>query len=488
MKSIKKQSNGTAFIIFGSTGDLTKRKLIPALYKLYKNGVINKNPIICVGRRDISNTGFLELLNIQKFVNPADMNLFNKFQSLIHYYMLDSKNGSKEFNSYVKKIESKYKCNGNKIFYLALPSSLFEPTTEIIRKSGLLNGKAWKRVVFEKPFGYDLNSAKKLNKAISSVFKERNIYRIDHYLGKELVQNIMVLRFSNSVFEEVWNHNFVDHVQITMSERSGVGTRGDYYEKVGALKDVVQNHMLQVLSLVAMEPPKSTSSKDIKDQKIKVLKSLQQVKASNIVVGQYDRGVVRGKHVDSYKKDVKNSKSHIETFVGLKTFIDTKRWKNVPFYLRAGKRLNQEYAEVNLVLKDVAYKLFPSEKEHYDHNVISVRIQPDEGIAIRFHSKIPGTLKLYPVNMEFCHNCEFGANTLASYERLLSDVLKGSKTLFTRWDFVEHSWKFIDHLSKIIKKKKILHYKSGTSGPKEAEMLVKKDKKEWIKLERRVVL
>jgi glucose-6-phosphate 1-dehydrogenase len=362
--------------------------------------------------------------------------------------------------------------------------------TEKMKKGGLLQGKGWKRVVYEKPFGYDLKSARKLNRCVTSVFQEKEIYRIDHYLGKELVQNILVLRFANSLFEQIWNKKFIDHIQITIAEKVGVGERGRYYDHVGAVRDMVQNHLLQVLSLVAMEPPVSIQADAIRDKKVKVLRVLRKSKPSDIVIGQYGRGKVDGKTVKAYREEAfVNANSDTETFAALKVCLDNKRWKGVPFYIRTGKRLKERLAEVNLVLKDVACKLFCSNETFFGPNIVSLRIQPQEGFAVRFNVKKPGpVLYPFPVSMEFSHKAEFGMNTPEAYKILLHEIMLGSQTLFTRWDGVEESWKFADRLLKIVKNKtkNFPNYRAGTFGPKEAEDLLHRDGRNWIVFERKV--
>ena len=482
----KKPGANGAIIIFGATGDLTKRKLIPALYKLYTKEVIVENvPIVCIARRLITKGQFVELLHLEEFIPHSNQETLSNFLHQIYYYPLDFQKSSdySDFTEFIDKIDKRHSCHGNKLFYLALPPDLFEPAVGIVRSSNLLKERGWKRVAFEKPFGYGLASARELNECIHAIFKEENIYRIDHYLGKELVQNILVFRFANSIFEQIWNHEFIDHVQITLAEKIGVETRGTYYDKAGAVRDMVQNHLLQVLSLTSMEPPRTLHADPIRDEKVRVLRALQKIEADEIVIGQYGEGVIDGKKVLPYRQELHVSPdSDTETYAALKVHIDNERWKGVPFYVRTGKRLAASYAEIDLVLKDVSGTLFSSPQLRKLPNVISMAIQPDEGIQIKFNAKYPGYgMKLHPATMEFCHPCQFEMNTPEAYETLLYEIMVGDQTLFTRWDGVEASWEYVDPLLRIIKHKKkaFPNYRAGSSGPKEADRLIKQDGREW---------
>lgn len=470
-------------VIFGSTGDLTRRKLIPALYKLHIHRQLKSNiPIVCIGRRPLDNKGFIDLLQISKFMPKADKASLSSFLKRIRYIKAElTDDGSKALGAGIRKIQKQCKCS-NMMLYLAVPPNLFIPTVDVMKQSGMLSGAGWRRAVFEKPFGSDHASAKKLNRHISPIFKEQDIYRVDHYLGKELVQNIMVFRFANTMFEEIWNRDFVDHVQITLSETVGVETRGTYYDQAGAIRDMIQSHLLQVMALTAMEPPLTNSADDIRDEKVKIFKSLRRPK--EVVVGQYGAGKVGGKKVAAYRKEDKvHPHSNTETYAAVKVMIDNKRWKGVPFYLRTGKRMEKKYSEINLVLKDVACELFCEERKYQGPNVITIRIQPEEGILIHFNAKVPGQgIKLQSVDMEFCHTCLFGLATPEAYETILRDIMRGDQTLFTRWDGVEGCWKYVDPVMKLAsrKKKKFPNYTAGSTGPKEADELMKKDNREWI--------
>ncbi len=482
----KKIEYGTAIIIFGATGDLTRRKLIPALYNLYANKSIGgKVPIVCLGRRLISKNEFLELLNPEKFIPQVDRKRLLQFLKQVYYYPLDlqGKMTSSRFTEFISRVDRAHCCKGNRIFYLALPPNLFESAIDILRSKDLLNREGWNRVVFEKPFGYDLSSAREINGHISSLFREDDIYRIDHYLGKEALQNILALRFANSIFEEIWNNRFIDHVQITVAEKTGVGRRGAYYERTGAIRDMLQNHLLQILSLTSMEQPESLDPEHFRDEKVKVFRSFRRIKPTEVAIGQYDQGLLDNKKVLPYRKEMRVSPgSKTETYAALKVGIDNKRWKGVPFYLRTGKRLSMSYAEIDLVLKHVPNELFSKQEPGPLPNVITIGIQPEEGIVIRFNAKSPGPgMNVQAVNMEFCHPCQFPMNSPEAYETLLHEIILGDQTLFTSWDGVEASWKYTDSILEIIgkRRKDFPNYRAGSFGPEEADKLIKRDGRKW---------
>ena len=341
--------------------------------------------------------------------------------------------------------------------------------------------------MFEKPFGYGLKSAKQLNSAITKVFDENQVYRIDHYMAKELVQNLLVLRFANSIFEPLWNERYIDHIQITVAETLGVEGRGDYYENAGAIMDVIQNHMMQLLTLVAMAAPKSMQADDVKNEKVKVLKSVKLGKRDflrSAVIGQYGIGKIGEKSVPAYTGEPEvNKNSKTETYAALKVRVSNRMWKNVPFYLRTGKRLKDRATEIVIVYKDVPFGLFL--KSGPEKNMLVIRVQPYEGITVNFNAKVPGNkLIIDEVEMDFSHECKFGPNSPEAYERLLYDVMIGDQTLFTRWDEVENAWKIIDVLTNYFKGTKPLKYEAGAWGPKEADKLIEKDGRKWVEPKR----
>ncbi|MDA3813183.1 MAG: glucose-6-phosphate dehydrogenase [Candidatus Cloacimonetes bacterium] len=423
-------------VIFGATGDLTRRKLIPALQNLFLKGKL-KDRVVCLARKKYSRLEFLETLQTDRLI--GEVSYSEEFLKLISYHFTDFSSPNIDY------LKSVLTTDEEVTFYLAVGPELFQPITDIIRQLNL--GR--KKIVFEKPFGNDLESATRLNRCISKTFKEKEIYRIDHYLGKEMVQNILVFRFANSIFEHIWNSNFIKKVEIIISEEIGVEQRSDYYDKAGALRDMMQNHLLQLLALTAMSSPVSMKADDIRDE---VADILRKVKTREITVAQYN----------SYRKEVNKLDSETETYVSLTLDIEDDKWREVPFVLTTGKKLAKRFAEINLIMKDVSCKLFSSDnKDQNIPNMISLKIQPNEGIIIKFNAKIPGTdMELQQVKMEFCHKCEFGPNTPEAYESLLQDIIEGDQTLFTRWDSVEASWRIIDPI--IEKKNELSFYKEGS--------------------------
>jgi glucose-6-phosphate 1-dehydrogenase len=464
-------------VIFGATGDLANRKLFPSLYALYKKNRIPPIPIICVGRKPMSNSAFHQTLSI-----PKD----KKFLRHLWYVDQDVSAPFTNVSTIIHAVNKKYKCRGNIIYYVALPPSLFPAVVKGLEQKGLHNGPGYTRIVFEKPFGSNLKTATSLNNQIKKVFDENEVYRVDHYLGKEVVQNILVLRFANSLLEHMWSHRYIDHVQITVSETEGIGWRGRFYDKAGAIRDVVQNHLLQLVALTAMEPPSSLNALDIQRQKIRVLESLK-LDPESVVTGQYAAGKLDGKNTKAYRAEAHVTKnSRTQTFAALKTFVNTPRWKGVPFYLRTGKRLDSRVAEINIVLKDIVCNLFCKERIVHGPNVISMRIQPDAGIAVRVNNKKPGShTQVLPITMEFCAPCEFGVQTPKAYETLLYEVMVGDHTLFTKWEGVKASWKFAEKVLQNVKRVKVPNYAPGSTGPLAAEKMIKKDKREWFILSRR---
>lgn len=467
-------------LIFGATGDLTRRKLIPSLYHLVaKKRLTVCTPIICVGRRDHSQNTFIKSLSLEKFVPEHDSSVLADLTRRIEYLRYDKETeDTRDFSTAIANVQQKHGCTTNMLIYLALPTAAFQHTAKLI--GSLDTGDGWRRVVFEKPFGEDLASAKNLNNSIREVLEEDEIFRVDHYLGKELVQNILTLRFANEIFSGVWRKRAIDHIQITVSETLGVEKRAGYYDKSGAVRDMVQNHLLQLLSFVAMEPPSDNTPDSLRDCAVEVLRNLRPVQKEDIVLGQYGAGGIHSEPVPAYvDEEGIDDTSTTETFAALRAYVDVKRWQDVPFYLRTGKRMEQRYADIKIVFRQRLRHLVVHESEP---NMIVIRIQPDEGIAMAFNVRKPGEDgETESVMMDFCHHCHFGPNTPEAYESILYNVMEGDHRIFPRWDWIEASWQYIDDLRSIAGPPVL--YDSGSEGPTEADELLNADGRAWLNAE-----
>lgn len=489
-------------VIFGASGDLTSRKLIPALYNLAADGELPATlKVVGFARREKSNEQFrTELEEMNKKVSRSGHNdqLWASFSQGVYYHQseFEDQDGYARLAELLNQLD-KEGAGGNRLFYLASSPDNFVPILQHLQKAGLnkptANGK-WSRAVIEKPFGTDLPTAQRLNQVVSEVFEEKDTYRIDHYLGKETAQNIMVLRFANSIFEAMWNNRYIDHIQITCAENLGMeGGRGGYYDKAGALRDMVQNHLLQLLSLVAMEPPTDLSADGVRDEKVKVLRSIRPFKdaedvGKNVIRAQYTSGTVDGKPAVGYlQEDRINPASQTEAYVALRILIDNWRWEGVPFYVRMGKQLPKKSTEISVHFKRTPKVLFNKSADTDTANVLSIRIQPDEGISLRMYSKMPGaSMRLEQVKMDFHYSSSFGKASPEAYERLLLDAMAGDATLFARRDEVENAWKFIDQIENAWHNSptppKMCEFPAGTWGPKEADELLESDGRSWRRL------
>ena len=486
----RKAPEPCSIIIFGASGDLTARKLIPAFYHLAKETQMPPAfRIIGFARREKTDESWRQELRaaLDQFsrTKPVDEKVWKEFSKYLFYCKGDLTDAAA-----YKRLEEMLTGFGsgplreNLLFYLATQPSQFGQVVEELHRSALLHkeGRGRQRIVVEKPFGHDLASAHSLNNELTRYAHESQVCRIDHYLGKETVQNILMFRFSNSIFERLWNRNLIDHVQITVSEKIGVGERGGYYEEAGALRDMVQNHMLQVLSLIAMEPPVSLEAEAVRDEKVKLLKSIRPLTpadvARQVVRGQYFAGTIAGQPVPGYRQEAKvKPDSNVETFAALKLFIDNWRWSGVPFYLRTGKYLPQSTSEVRVQFRPVPNVLFAAQGgNHLDPNAIALRLQPNEGIYLRFNGKVPGmSLGVRPVRMNFSYDAEFGAYTPEAYERLLLEAIAGDATLFIRRDEVETAWKIVDSIREGWGSQPLTNrefYSAGTWGPIAADDLL----------------
>ncbi|MEO6539168.1 MAG: glucose-6-phosphate dehydrogenase [Ferruginibacter sp.] len=491
------KTNPTLVAIFGGTGDLTWRKLIPALYNLYLDDWLNsKFLIICMGRQEMTNQAFIKRLKegVDKFSRRGKTKKtdWDAFAKMIEYKKAEFDHAPvyTALKKQVATFEKEANCAVNKIFYMAVPPQFFELIATKIGEAGLAADKAYARLVIEKPFGTDLKSAQKLNASLLNIFDETQLYRIDHYLGKETVQNILAFRFANALFEPVWNRNYIDHVQITVAEKIGVESRGNYYEINGALRDMIQNHLLQLLCLIAMEPPVSFNADEVRNRKVDVLHALRKIKKEDVhnfaVRGQYDAGWVDGKKVKGYRQEPDVSpESHTETFAAIKFFIDNWRWSSVPFYLRTGKRMNESISVITIQFKPVPHQSFPDEAtENWQPNRMVLNLQPDMGIRIRFQAKKPGLqMQLNPVDMLFNYSDTYTSGTPEGYETLLLDVIEGDATLFMRADQVEAAWEILMPILSTWQANPSVNfpnYAAGSQGPETAEGLIAKDGNNWI--------
>src|SRR6266403_290707 len=450
-------------VIFGATGDLTHRKLLPALYNLAADGELPPAvTVIGFARREKTDEDFRREMEeaVRKFSRQTVRDeIWKTFGQSIFYHQSDFSDeaGFKSLAERLDEIDKERGTRGNRLFYFAVAPDQFEPILKHLKGVGLNQARegSWARVIVEKPFGTDLASARELNRVVRNSFSEEQTYRIDHFLGKETAQNILVLRFANAIFAPLWNRHYVDQVQITAAETLGVETRAGFYDRTGALRDMVQNHLLQLLCLVATEPPTDLGADIIRDEKVKVVRSLRHLSrnevAANVVRGQYTEGAIHGKSVLGYRQE-QNVKpdSQTETFVALRLYIDNWRWADVPIYMRVGKRLPKSATEISVHFKKAPAVLFNKETVKIDQNVLVIRIQPDEGISLRMLAKIPGTsLRIEPVKMDFHYGTSFGKPSPEAYERLLLDAMSGDPTLFARRDEVEEAWSFIDPIEKV---------------------------------------
>jgi glucose-6-phosphate 1-dehydrogenase len=490
-----KNINPTIIVIFGGTGDLAKRKLFPAFQNLYLDGRMSKKfQIIALGRAEKSEEEFRSyvLENLDNFSRRKGLDdpKTKKFLSNITYHSLDidKEESYERLNAKIQSIEEVFGERANRLFYLSITPSFIRTISNNIKKIGLAANAKQDRIIIEKPFGYDKTSAIELNEMLSQTFKEEQIYRIDHYLGKETVQNILAFRFGNSMFEPLWSRNYIDFVQITVAEEVGVEERGGFYEGVGALKDMIQNHLLQILCMTAMEAPASLQADDIRNRKADVLKSIRRIKPEEVdryvVRGQYDAGAIKGNPIAGYREDKGiATDSNTETYVAMKVYLDNWRWQGIPFYLRTGKRMEERQSSIIIQFKPVPHSSFSYGKEGMTPNRLIINIQPAMDIKLQFMTKKPGlSLSLRPAEMVFDY---FACSTMSpeAYETLIADALTGDPTLFMRWDQVEQAWDAIDTIQQVWKTTapaNFPNYKAGSWGPEAADELLARQGHAWI--------
>jgi glucose-6-phosphate 1-dehydrogenase len=483
-------------VLFGASGDLAKRKVIPAMYDLAQhNSLGERYAIVGFARTPMTDESFRttigEAAKTISEVGPIEPAKWDAFAANLHYSAGDYKdaNAYAQLAKRLTEIDAEKNLGGNRLFYLSTPPEVYPDIVEQLGKAGLArpaNPKSWVRIIIEKPFGRDLASAKELNQIVLNVFEEKQVYRIDHYLGKDTVQNLLVLRFSNGIFEPLWNRNYVDHVQITAGETLGVERRGGFYETAGALRDMIQSHVLQLTSLVSVEPPASFDATAVRNEKLKILQSIRpydlEMVAQSVVRGQYAPGSTNGKQLAGYREEPEvNPNSRTETFVAMRVLIDNWRWAGVPFYLRTGKRLAKRSTEIVIQFRCAPHLVFRD--RNIQPNRLVLNIQPDEGISVTFGAKKPGTeMSIGNVDMNFSYREAFGGGSRSAYATLLNDCLRGDATLFDRGDSVEAAWSLVEPILDVwsaAKTATVPMYPAGTWGPKESDQLLERDGRQW---------
>ncbi|MDQ6859166.1 MAG: glucose-6-phosphate dehydrogenase [Chloroflexota bacterium] len=483
-----------ALVIFGATGDLTARKIVPALYNLALQRLLPAAfAVVGAARQPLSAEQFranlhADLVQFSR-TKPINEDVWASFAEQVQYVSTQEATGYDTLRQTLADLDVHAGTNGNRLFYLATPPSAYGPIIDLLKEHHLTDNVN-ARVVVEKPFGHDLASATELSQKLQGVFTEDEIFRIDHYLGKETVQNILVLRFANGIFEPIWNRQYVDHVQITVAESLGIEERGAYYEQAGALRDIVQNHLLQLVALVGMEPPASFDAKSVRDEKLKVLRAIRPITEdeteNHVVRGQYGSGFIEGAPVRAYREeDGIKSDSATETFLAIRAYIDNWRWEGTPFYLRTGKRLPKRTTEIAIQFRAAPHAVFSREAaEGMEPNALVLRIQPDEGISLKFGAKVPVQgIRIRSVNMDFVYGASFMVDAPDAYETLILDALRGDATLFTRQDEVEQQWRFVDPIARAWADghRDPPIYPAGTWGPTEADLLIARDGRTWRK-------
>ncbi|MGA3327773.1 MAG: glucose-6-phosphate dehydrogenase [Terriglobia bacterium] len=500
---LRRTPDPCAMVIFGASGDLTERKLMPALFYLTRERMLPPGfAVVGCARTPKTDEQFSKEMSdaVKKFLHltPESDAFVEGFAKGLHYVAdnFNDPQAYQQLTTVLDHLDQEHGTAGNRLFYLATPPSFFPVIVKHLGAAGLAKpkepGKTWTRIILEKPFGRSLESARELNQTVTSVFAEDQVYRIDHYLGKETVQNLLVFRFANGIFEPFWNRRYIDHVQIAVAEELGVENRGAYYEEAGLLRDMIQNHVLQLLSLVAMEPPATFQATAVRDEKAKVMRALRPIRSERVpefvVRGQYAEGYVGGKKVPAYRTEPKVSpSSNTETYAAFKFFIDNWRWADVPFYLRSGKRLAKRVSEISIQFRRVPHLLFKGAgAEGIEPNILAIRIQPNEGISLKFCAKLPGTtMQIRPVEMEFLYGESFGAAPPTAYETLLLDCMLDDATLFNRADAVDLSWEFVDPILERWKQdgpNGLALYAAGSWGPQEADDFIERDGREWRRL------
>ena len=477
-------------MIFGATGDLAVRKLFPSLYRLFEKGRLDEFAVVGVARRPLSTEDFQRSVKDSVITALGQKEKIDEFISHFYYQSHDVADSSsyQALKSLAEQIDEQYELEGNRIFYLAMAPEFFGPIALHLKSDGLTDVKGYKRLVIEKPFGHNLESAKELNRQIRTAFSEEEVYRIDHYLGKEMVRNIEVIRFANAIFEPLWNNRYISNIQITSSEVLGVEERGRYYETSGALRDMVQNHIMQMVALLAMEPPIKLTTDEVRSEKVRVFRSLRMITGEKVdkyfVRGQYGAGMVEDEQVPEYRAETMVDKeSNTETFVAGRIMIDNFRWAGVPFYIRTGKRMATKSTKIVVQFKDIPMNLYYQPEKLLNPNLLVIHIQPEEGITLHLNAKkAGGHLDAQEVKLSFANTGIHAMNTPEGYEKLLYDCMRGDATNFTHWDEVAYSWAFVDNISEVWEKNKASYYPnypSGSMGPEAADKLLEEDGFFW---------
>jgi glucose-6-phosphate 1-dehydrogenase len=487
-------------VLFGATGDLAHRKVVPAMYHLWRTNLLpHEFVLLAIGRREFDDDTFRAELkaSLEEFsrVLPLDEAAWRSFSQRIRYHRMDFDDaaGFDALGATLDHLDETQGTRGDRLYYLATQPSQFAEIVAHLGRVGLDHERhdgGWRRVIIEKPFGHDLESAKRLNREVGKVFRESQVYRIDHYLGKETVRNLLVFRFGNGIFEPLWNRRYVDHIQITVAESIGIEGRGKFYEETGAVRDVLQNHMLQLVSLVAMEPPATFEADALRDEKVKVLRAIgarPMDPATEVVRGQYGAGWVAGQPVPGYREEPDvDPKSETETYVAARLTIDDWRWSGVPYYVRIGKRLPKRATEIAIQFRAVPHHLFKDTGAEPDANLLAIRIQPDEGIMLRFGAKVPGLgLDVRSVTMDFTYGSAFSVDAPEAYETLILDALQGDQSLFTRADEVEEAWSIVDPIIDAWAQSTppdFPNYEAGRWGPEASDELLAREGKRWRRI------
>jgi glucose-6-phosphate 1-dehydrogenase len=486
---LRRRPEPCVLVIFGASGDLTERKLMPALYSLAFRGLLPEHfAVVGAARSELSDDGFREAMRnaVERFArDPFRQEVWDDLAAGMRYFTLGRDEGASEaqrLGDLLAAVDEERETHGNRLYYFAVPPGAFVPLVRMVAE--VPPGEGWKRLIVEKPFGRDLASARELNSLVQEHFAEREIFRIDHYLGKETVQNILALRFANGIFEPIWNRQFIDHVQITVAESIGIEGRAGFYEQAGAIRDIFQNHLLQLLAITAMEPPSDFTAESVRNEKVKVLRSLHTPGPKSVVRGQYGRGFVEGVEVSAYREEEGVAPdSQTETFVAAKLYVDNWRWADTPFYVRMGKRLPRRETTIAIQFKRAPHPPFEEAAvEGLRPNVLLIHVQPDEGLSLAIGAKMPGQgMSIRTVHMDFLYGSAFRDGLPEAYERLILDAMLGDATLFTRSDEIEEQWAIVDAIVAGWQRDRAAfpNYAAGTWGPPSADELLHRDGRSW---------